>query len=77
MFSTDPLESAAEAGLRYVRCGGPCIKRIRRGRAFRYLGPDGKPLRDPKQLARIRSLVIPPAWRDVAICRRRMAIYKR
>jgi DNA topoisomerase-1 len=68
MFSTDPLESAAEAGLRYMRSGGPCIKRIRCGKAFRYVGPTGKSLRDPKQLARIRSLVIPPAWREVAIC---------
>jgi len=68
MFSTDPLESAAEAGLRYTRCDGPCIRRIRCGKAFRYLGPDGKPVRDPKHLARIRSLVIPPAWTKVAIC---------
>jgi DNA topoisomerase I len=68
MFSTDPLESAIEAGLRYVRCGGPCIRRVRRGRGFRYFDPSGKPLRDPKQLARIRSLVIPPAWTKVAIC---------
>jgi DNA topoisomerase I len=68
MFSTDPLESAAEAGLRYVRCGGPCIRRIRCGKAFRYLGPSGTPVRDPEQLARIRALVIPPAWKNVAIC---------
>jgi len=68
MFSTDPLESAVEAGLRYVRGGGPCIQRIRCGRSFRYIGPDGKPLRDPASLQRIRSLVIPPAWRDVWIC---------
>lgn len=68
MFSTDPLESAAEAGLRYVRCGGPCIRRVRCGKAFRYFDPSGKPLRDPRQLARIRSLVIPPAWINVAIC---------
>jgi DNA topoisomerase-1 len=68
MFSTDPLESAAEAGLRYVRCGGPCIRRVRCGKAFRYLDPSGQPLRDPKQLARIRSLAIPPAWTKVAIC---------
>ena len=68
MFSSDPSESAAEAGLRYVRRGGPCIRRIRSGRAFRYLDPSGKPLRDPQHLARIRSLVIPPAWTDVAIC---------
>lgn len=68
MFSTDPLESAAEAGLRYVRCGGPSIRRLHRGKGFRYVDPSGKPLRDPKQLARIRSLVIPPAWTNVAIC---------
>ena len=68
MFSTDPLESATEAGLRYDRCCGPCIRRIRCGKAFRYIGPDGKPVRDAKQLTRIRSLVIPPAWRNVSIC---------
>jgi len=68
MFSVDPLESAAEAGLRYVSGSGPCIQRIRSGKGFRYLGPDGKPLRDPRHLARIKSLVIPPAWRDVWIC---------
>jgi DNA topoisomerase-1 len=68
MFSTDPLESAAEAGLRYVRSGGPCIHRRRSGKGFRYIDASGKPLRDPKQIARIRSLVIPPAWTNVAIC---------
>jgi len=68
MFSTDPAESAAEAGLRYVRGYGPCIRRQRCGKSFRYFGADGRPLRDPKHLARIRSLVIPPAWRDVWIC---------
>jgi DNA topoisomerase-1 len=30
--------------------------------------PDGKPVRDKNVLQRIRSLVIPPAWRDVWIC---------
>ncbi len=68
MFSVDPLESAAEAGLRYVNCGGPAIRRLRCGRAFRYIGPDERPVRDKKHLERIRSLVIPPAWRDVRIC---------
>lgn len=68
MFSTDPLESAAEAGLRYVRCGGPSIRRIRCGKGFRYFDASGRPLRDPKHLARIRSLAIPPAWTAVAIC---------
>jgi DNA topoisomerase-1 len=68
MFSTDPVESAAEAGLRYVSGNCPCIRRIRSGKSFRYIGPDNRPVRDAKNLARIRSLVIPPAWRDVRIC---------
>jgi DNA topoisomerase-1 len=65
---TDPCESAVEAGLHYVSGAGPGIHRIRRGKSFRYIGPDGKPLRDERHLARIRSLVIPPAWTDVWIC---------
>ncbi len=68
MFSTDPLESAQEAGLRYVDLRGPCIRRIRCGRSFRYLDSRGRPLKEARHLSRIRSLVIPPAWRDVRIC---------
>jgi DNA topoisomerase-1 len=68
MFSTDPVESAAEAGLRYVNCTGPCIRRVRSGRGFRYLAPGGTLLKDAKELQRIRALAIPPAWRDVRIC---------
>ena len=41
---------------------------MRCGRGFRYTGPDGKPVRDAQALARIRGLVIPPAWADVWIC---------
>jgi DNA topoisomerase-1 len=47
---------------------GPGIRRQRCGRRFRYLGPDAEPVRDPDVLARIRFLVIPPAWEDVWIC---------
>ncbi len=35
---------------------------------FRYVGADGKVIRKPAVLARIRALVIPPAWKDVWIC---------
>lgn len=65
---TDPVESAKEAGLRYVTDAQPGIRRIRAGKGFRYVGPDGKPVRDPETRKRIRSLVIPPAWKDVWIC---------
>jgi DNA topoisomerase-1 len=34
---------------------------------FAYLRGDGKPLRSPPALARIRKLAIPPAWTDVHI----------
>jgi DNA topoisomerase-1 len=68
MFSTDPRESAAEAGLCYVSGRGPGIRRVRHGKSFRYVAADGRPVRDPKQIERIRSLAIPPAWSNVWIC---------
>ncbi|MFE6488468.1 DNA topoisomerase IB [Streptomyces sp. NPDC057757] len=48
----------------------PGYRRRRHGRGFRYLDTDGEPLRDPRELDRIRALVIPPAWQDVWICRK-------
>ena len=48
--------------------GVPGIRRRRCGRGFRYLGPDGAAVRDRGTIARIRALVIPPAWQDVWIC---------
>jgi DNA topoisomerase-1 len=68
LLSPDPLKSALAAGLRYVNDSAPGIRRTRRGRGFRYIGPDEKPLRDSKELHRIGSLVIPPAWKNVWIC---------
>ena len=65
---TDPVASAKEAGLRYVTDRKPGIMRRRCGKGFRYLDTDGKPVRDKATLRRIRSLVIPPAWKDVWIC---------
>jgi DNA topoisomerase I len=67
---TDPIHAARTAGLRYVSDGGPGIRRLSSGRGFRYVGPDGKAVRDAEALARIRSLAIPPAWTDVWICPR-------
>jgi DNA topoisomerase I len=43
------------------------IRRRRCGRGFRYLDASG-PVTDPEILARIKALVIPPAWDDVWIC---------
>jgi DNA topoisomerase-1 len=66
--SSDPLESAQAAGLRYVSDASPGIRRRRAGRGFSYIAADGKPVRDKATLARIRSLAIPPAYTDVWIC---------
>jgi DNA topoisomerase I len=63
-----PTESAEAAGLRYILDDRPGISRIRAGKGFRYLAPNGKVIRDPHTLGRIRALAIPPAWTDVWIC---------
>lgn len=68
LVPSDPLDSAKAANLRYVTGEGPGIIRKRRGRAFYYLGPDSRPVRDKTTLKRIGSLVIPPAWQNVWIC---------
>jgi DNA topoisomerase IB len=48
--------------------GRPGVRRRRCGRGFRYFGPDASPIKAPETLARIKALVIPPAWEDVWIC---------
>lgn len=55
--------------LRYVNDTQPGFSRKRHGEKFRYLDVDGKPLKNPAHLARIKSLAIPPAWKDVWICK--------
>jgi DNA topoisomerase-1 len=67
------LHSAREAGLTYANDAEPGITRVRAGRGFRYGGPDGRPVRDPATLERIRTLVIPPAWERVWIAPRASA----
>ncbi|MBA3318774.1 MAG: DNA topoisomerase IB [Gemmatimonadales bacterium] len=64
----DPVESAQSAGLRYVSDTMPGITRKRAGKGFAYVGSDGKRIADKKEIARIRSLAIPPAYSDVWIC---------
>ena len=66
--ASDPVESAAEAGLRYVTDTTPGIRRERRGDSFVYFDRDGKRIRDVEVLQRIKFLAIPPAWTDVWIC---------
>lgn len=55
-------------GLTYVDPDKPGIIRVKRGNEFVYQRTNGRPVREASVLARIRSLVIPPAWTDVWIC---------
>ena len=65
----DPLESAKVAGLRYVNDEAtPGIRRLGRPGAFRYALPNGRALRAPDELQRVKALGIPPAWTRVWIC---------
>jgi DNA topoisomerase-1 len=64
----DPEEAARSAGLRYVNDQIPGIRRRRAGKGFVYLSPQGERLTDPDEVARIKALVVPPAWTDVWIC---------
>jgi DNA topoisomerase I len=67
-LATDPRAAARHAHLCYVADTQPGIRRLRAGRGFRYVAPNGEPVRDPSELRRIRKLAIPPAWTAVWIC---------
>ena len=64
----DPPAAARAAGLRYVHDDKPGIRRDTVPGGFRYLDAKGEPVEDEATLARIKSLVIPPAWTEVWIC---------
>ncbi|MBO9649974.1 MAG: DNA topoisomerase IB [Variovorax sp.] len=46
----------------------PGLRRFKRGAAFRYRDAKGAWVRDSEEIARIRRLAIPPAYKDVWIC---------
>lgn len=61
-FVCPPLTEGYRSGV----AGRGGWRRLGRTR-FRYVDSSGREIRDEEQLERIRSLVIPPAWRDVWI----------
>jgi len=65
--TSEPVDAAKEAGLTYVSDQVPGIRRLRSGTGFRYVAPGGAAVRDPRELARIKALAIPPAYSDVWI----------
>lgn len=64
-----PDQLAAFARLRYVCDADAGFTRKAVGGGFEYLSPQGRPVRDPRLVARFEQLVIPPAWQEVWICR--------
>jgi DNA topoisomerase-1 len=65
---TDPKKSAQIVGLHYVADDSPGIRRLKSEKGFRFVAPNGKAVSDSRILGRIKSLAIPPAWKDVWIC---------
>ncbi|GAC1331225.1 MAG: DNA topoisomerase IB [Beijerinckiaceae bacterium] len=64
----EPAAAAKAAGLHYVDDTLPGITRKKFGIGFGYRDADGKIIRDPETLKRVRALAIPPAYTDVWIC---------
>ncbi len=62
------LAAARAASLVHVSDTEPGLRRKRSGKGFRYVDTEGKRVSDPGIIARINTLVIPPAWDDVWIC---------
>jgi DNA topoisomerase-1 len=56
------------AGLVFTHDGMPGYHRRRSGRGFSYVTPSGDSLKDRGEVARIHSLVIPPAYEKVWVC---------
>jgi DNA topoisomerase I len=55
--------------LMYVSDTDPGITRRKYGKGFRYIDHKGRSIDCHKELSRIRSLAVPPAYRNVWICR--------
>jgi DNA topoisomerase-1 len=66
--AAESAQMAVEAGLDYVSCQEPGIRRVRAGKGFYYLTPANRRLSSVTELRRIARLAVPPAYRNVWIC---------
>ena len=67
-MAAESAQMAVEAGLLYVSCQEPGIRRVRAGKGFYYLTPANRRLNSASELRRIDSLAVPPAYENVWIC---------
>ncbi len=68
MLPTEGPKAAKAAGLRYTTDAIPGIRRVKRRKTFVFIDAGGTPITDRKEIVRIKSLAIPPAYTDVWIC---------
>lgn len=66
-IGSDPKITAKAVGLRYSLKSDKGYYRKRKGSGFSYVDEAGKTVKDKDALERIKTLVIPPAWKDVWI----------
>ena len=66
--AAESVQMAVEAGLLYVSCQEPGIRRVRARKGFYYLTPTNRRVNGASELRRIASLAVPPAYEDVWIC---------
>jgi DNA topoisomerase-1 len=64
-IETTPAERTL---LAYVNDQEQGLRRLAHGKSFSYVDEDGRTVKDEATLARIKALVIPPAWTSVWIC---------
>lgn len=63
----DLIQSLKEESLRYISDTAPGFFRQKNHGVFTYYDTDGNKIKDPRIIARIQNLVIPPAWKNVWI----------
>lgn len=61
------MSASCDTRLVYYPDGQPGIARVRKGRGFSYVAPDGTTIDSPDERARLASLAVPPAYRKVWI----------
>jgi DNA topoisomerase I len=63
----DGARAARAARLKYASLEAPGWRRRKRGKGFSYHDERGRRITDPRALARIAALAVPPAWTEVWI----------
>jgi len=68
LSGSEILQTGVGADLIYVSDNEPGYTRFRFSNGFVYRCPNGRQLKDPRVLARIQALGLPPAYENVWIC---------